>query len=78
MSPVVTPRRAVLAPLLAALAMFGPFCIDAIFPAFPAMAKQFGADSLAMQQTISVYLGVYAVSSLFIGALSRSYIVSLS
>jgi DHA1 family bicyclomycin/chloramphenicol resistance-like MFS transporter len=73
MSPVVTPRRAVLAPLLAALAMFGPFCIDAIFPAFPAMAKQFGATPLSMQQTISVYLGVYAASSLFIGTLSDAW-----
>ena len=73
MSSVITPRRAVLAPLLAALAMFGPFCIDAIFPAFPAMAKQFGATSLSMQQTISVYLGVYAASSLFIGALSDAW-----
>lgn len=73
MSAVVIPRRALLAPLLAALAMFGPFCIDAIFPAFPAMAKQFNAGSLSMQQTISVYLGAYAVLSLFIGALSDTY-----
>ena len=73
MSSVVTPRRAVLAPLLAALAMFGPFCIDAIFPAFPAMAAQFGATPLSMQQTISVYLGAYAVLSLFIGALSDAW-----
>jgi DHA1 family bicyclomycin/chloramphenicol resistance-like MFS transporter len=73
MSSVIIPRRAVLAPLLAALAMFGPFCIDAIFPAFPAMEKQFGATSLSMQQTISVYLGVYAASSLFIGALSDAW-----
>jgi DHA1 family bicyclomycin/chloramphenicol resistance-like MFS transporter len=73
MSAVVIPRRALLAPLLAALAMFGPFCIDAIFPAFPAMAKQFDAGSLSMQQTISVYLGAYAFLSLFIGALSDTF-----
>ncbi|MEP6485192.1 MAG: multidrug effflux MFS transporter [Rudaea sp.] len=73
MSSMITPRRAVLAPLLAALAMFGPFCIDAIFPAFPAMEKQFGASPLSMQQTISVYLGAYAVLSLIIGALSDAW-----
>ena len=70
---MVTPRRAVLAPLLAALAMFGPFCIDAIFPAFPAMEKQLDASPLSMQQTISVYLGAYAVLSLIVGALSDAW-----
>jgi DHA1 family bicyclomycin/chloramphenicol resistance-like MFS transporter len=37
MNPSLTPRRRLLAPLLAALAMFGPFSIDTIFPAFPAI-----------------------------------------
>ncbi len=73
MSSIVPPRRAVLAPLLAALAMFGPFCIDAIFPAFPAMEDQLHATPLSMQQTISVYLGAYAVLSLIIGALSDAW-----
>jgi len=62
-----------LACLLAALAMFGPFCIDAIFPAFPAIAAQFGATPLAMQQTISVYLMAYAALSLLIGAASDAW-----
>jgi DHA1 family bicyclomycin/chloramphenicol resistance-like MFS transporter len=68
--PIAVPSRNALACLLAALAMFGPFCIDAIFPAFPAIAGQFGASALAMQQTISVYLMAYAALSLLIGALS--------
>src|SRR5215470_3749292 len=68
-----TPGRNALAFLLAALAMFGPFCIDAIFPAFPAIAEQFAATPLAMQQTISVYLFAYAALSLFIGALSDAW-----
>ena len=71
--PIAVPSRNALACLLAALAMFGPFCIDAIFPAFPAIAEQFAATPLAMQQTISVYLFAYAALSLLIGALSDAW-----
>ena len=67
-SPTTTPRF--LALLLGGLAMFGPFSIDTIFPAFPQMAAQFGADKLAMQQTISIYLMAYAAMSLVHGPLS--------
>ena len=59
-----------LALLLAGLAMFGPFSIDTIFPAFPSMGADLGADKLAMQQTISVYLIAYALMSLVHGPLS--------
>ena len=44
-APASTRRLAV---LLGGLAMFGPFSIDTIFPAFPQMAAQFGADGLAV------------------------------
>jgi DHA1 family bicyclomycin/chloramphenicol resistance-like MFS transporter len=70
MNVVVSPRRRRLAPLLAALAMFGPFSIDTIFPAFPAIARELGASTIAMQQTISVYMIAYALMSLFHGPLS--------
>jgi DHA1 family bicyclomycin/chloramphenicol resistance-like MFS transporter len=73
MSVIAIPRRNVLALLLASLSMFGPFCIDAIFPAFPAIATQFGASPLAMQQTISVYLISYAAMSLLLGAFSDAW-----
>ncbi|UNK58988.1 multidrug effflux MFS transporter [Pseudoxanthomonas daejeonensis] len=66
--PMPSNRR--LALLLGGLAMFGPFSIDTIFPAFPQMAAQFGADKLAMQQTISVYLAAYALMSIVHGPLS--------
>jgi len=66
--PIPSTRR--LALLLGGLAMFGPFSIDTIFPAFPQMAAQFGADKLAMQQTISVYLIAYALMSIVHGPLS--------
>ena len=59
-----------LALLLAGLAMFGPFSIDTIFPAFPAMGADLGADKVAMQQTISVYLIAYALMSVVHGPLS--------
>ena len=57
--PVV--NRARLALLLGGLAMFGPFAIDTIFPAFPAMERDFAIGAVAMQQSISVYLVAYAV-----------------
>lgn len=56
--------------LLAALSMFGPFSIDTVFPAFPAMSAQFGADSTAMQQVTSIYLLSFGAMSLFHGPLS--------
>ncbi len=61
-----------LAPLLAALAMFGPFAIDTMFPAFPAIGAQLRASPLAMQQTLSVYMIAYALMSLLHGPLSDS------
>lgn len=62
-----------LAALLALLAMFGPFTIDAFFPAFHAVAAALRADKWQMQLTISVYLASYAVMSLLHGPLSDAY-----
>jgi MFS transporter, DHA1 family, multidrug resistance protein len=59
-----------LAVLLALLSMFGPFAIDAFFPAFHAVARELDAAPWQMQQTISVYLLAYAVMSLFHGPVS--------
>ncbi len=56
--------------ILGGLAMIGPFSIDTMFPAFRQMGAQFGADTLQMQQTVSVYLVAYAVMSLVHGPLS--------
>ncbi|MGH8084601.1 MAG: multidrug effflux MFS transporter [Lysobacter sp.] len=67
-TPSISLRR--LALLLGGLAMFGPFSIDTIFPAFPVMGAELGADKLAMQQTISVYLIAYALMSVVHGPLS--------
>lgn len=62
-----------LAPLLAALAMLGPFSIDTFFPAFRVMGAHFAVTPAAMQQTISVYLAVYSVMALFHGPLSDAF-----
>ncbi|MGY4515533.1 multidrug effflux MFS transporter [Lysobacter sp. HA18] len=70
MTPNVRPSTRRLALLLGGLAMFGPFSIDTIFPAFPQIGAQLGADALAMQQTISVYLIAYALMSVVHGPLS--------
>ncbi len=59
-----------LAFLLGALAMFGPFSIDTIFPAFRHIGAEFGADKLQMQQTIAVYLIAYALMSVVHGPVS--------
>ena len=64
------PSNRRLALLLGGLAMFGPFSIDTIFPAFPQLGAQMAVDKLAMQQTISVYLLTYAAMSLVHGPLS--------
>ncbi len=70
MTTPATASRARLAILLGGLAMFGPFSIDTIFPAFRVMGAQLAVDSVAMQQVISVYLLTYALMSLVHGPLS--------
>ncbi|MEF9979575.1 MAG: multidrug effflux MFS transporter [Thermomonas sp.] len=70
MAESARPSNRRLALILGGLAMFGPFSIDTIFPAFPQIAEQLGADKVAMQQTISVYLLAYAAMSLVHGPLS--------
>lgn len=70
MTEAARPSTRRLALLLGGLAMFGPFSIDTIFPAFPAIGAQLGADKVAMQQTISVYLIAYALTSVLHGPLS--------
>jgi len=59
-----------LPPLLAALAMLGPFSIDTFFPAFQTMEAQFNVAPATMQLTLSVYLVAYALMALLHGPLS--------
>ena len=59
-----------LAILIAALAMLGPFSIDAYLPAFHAIGSEFGVPQIAVQQTLSMYLFAYAFMMLWHGALA--------
>lgn len=63
-------RPRAIVPLLAALAMFGPFTIDTFFPAFAEVARSLHANAWQMQQTISAYLLGYALMSFVHGPLS--------
>jgi len=72
MTPVIPSLRR-LTILLAALAMFGPFSIDTLFPAFPHLARQLAVDEAAIQQTVSVYLLSYGMMSLAHGPLSDAW-----
>ena len=67
---VVYVRTWSLAILIAALAMLGPFSIDAYLPAFHAIGSEFAVPQIAVQQTLSVYLFAYAFMMLWHGALA--------
>jgi DHA1 family bicyclomycin/chloramphenicol resistance-like MFS transporter len=67
---VVHVRTWSLAILIAALAMLGPFSIDAYLPAFHAIGSEFSVPQIAVQQTLSVYLFAYAFMMLWHGALA--------
>ncbi|MDB5988525.1 MAG: Major facilitator superfamily transrane protein [Nevskia sp.] len=62
-----------LAPLIAGLAMLGPFSIDTFFPAFRVIEAEFGITAVSMQQTVSVYLIAFMAMSLLHGPLSDAY-----
>ena len=62
-----------LALLLAALTMVGPFSIDTYIPAFAGIAQALHASPVQMQQTLSAYLFGFAFMGLFHGALSDSF-----
>ena len=67
------PSNRRLALLLAGLAMFGPFSIDTIFPAFLLLGERMQVDQVAVQQTVSVYLLFYGLMSLAHGPLSDAF-----
>jgi len=61
--------QSLLAVILAALAMIGPFTIDTYLPAFPFIASDLQATPAQMQQTLSVYLFAVALMTLLHGKL---------
>lgn len=77
--PLPTPHKIVmlsaggLATLLAALAMLGPFSIDAYLPAFPQIQAELAATPLEVQQTLTAYMLAFAGMVLWHGALSDAF-----
>jgi len=59
--------------VVAALAMLAPFSIDTYLPSFPAIAAEFDASVVQMQQTLSLYLYAFAISTLIYGPLSDRF-----
>jgi DHA1 family bicyclomycin/chloramphenicol resistance-like MFS transporter len=68
-----TASPAALALLLAALAMLGPFSVDAYLPAFPAIENSLDASAIEVQQTLTAYMASFAVMILWHGALSDAF-----
>lgn len=64
---------AALATIVAALAMLGPFSIDAYLPAFPSIEASLHASELQVQQSLSIYMLSFAVMVLWHGALSDAF-----
>ena len=64
---------AALATILAALAMLGPFSIDAYLPAFPDIQASLGASALEVQQSLTFFMLSFACMVLWHGALSDAF-----
>ncbi len=69
-APITLP---LLAMILAALAMIGPFTIDTYLPSFPYIGSDLRATPAQLQQTLSLYLFTLALMTLFHGTLSDSF-----
>lgn len=65
------PRKVFL--LLAALAAFAPLAIDLYLPSLGAIAADLNAPAGRVQQTVSVFLGGFALGVLFYGPLSDRF-----
>jgi DHA1 family bicyclomycin/chloramphenicol resistance-like MFS transporter len=59
-----------LAVILGALTAIGPLAIDMYLPALPTIAREFRADSAAVQVSLAVYFAGIAVGQAFYGPLS--------
>lgn len=59
--------------LLIALTALGPFTMNAVIPAMPAIGRDFGVTYGTAQLTLTLYLVSVALSQLFLGFLSDRY-----
>lgn len=58
---------------VALLAMLAPFSIDTYLPSFPDIGREFAVSSVALQQTLSLYLLAFATMMLVYGPLSDAF-----
>jgi DHA1 family bicyclomycin/chloramphenicol resistance-like MFS transporter len=65
--------NAMLASLLAALSMLGPFSIDTYLPAFNAIQVSLNATPIEVQQTLAAYMLSFSFMTLWHGALSDAF-----
>ena len=56
--------------LLAAMATIGPFSVDTYLPSLHDIGESFHASSLEVQQTLTSYLFMFSLMSLWYGAIS--------
>ena len=59
-----------LAVLLSSLTALGPFSIDTYLPSFLEIGSSLGASQIAVQQTLAIYLTLFAIMTLWHGVLS--------
>jgi DHA1 family bicyclomycin/chloramphenicol resistance-like MFS transporter len=59
--------------LVAFMTMLAPFSIDTYLPSFPEIAQEFGASHVQMQQTMSLYLLAFALTTLVHGPLADAF-----
>jgi DHA1 family bicyclomycin/chloramphenicol resistance-like MFS transporter len=70
---ILLPTSTMLAVMLAALAMLGPFSVDTYLPAFPNIEQSLGTDLIGVQQTLTAYMFAFAVMILWHGTLSDAF-----
>lgn len=66
-------NRARLVALLGALCMLGPLSIDMYLPAFPAIAREFGAADSQVQLSLTAFIIGLSAGQLLVGPLSDSW-----
>lgn len=72
-SVVKLPSSNMLALMLAALAMLGPFSVDTYLPAFPNIETSLGANLVEVQQTLTAYMFSFAIMILWHGSLADAF-----
>ena len=71
--PAASKVNTLLLILLGAIAAMTPLAIDMYLPAMPNIAKDLGVAESAVQMTLSVYIGAFAVGQLIHGPLADSF-----